>query len=399
MRILYLSSVYPSRTAPTRGTYSRDLCHALAQSCEVRVVAPVSWLEMLTIPGSREAENDERVLSSRPIYWYPPRIQRHHYGSWMWHSIRSHVSQVVAEFRPDWVISYWAHPDGEAALRAARSCGARAAVAIGGSDVLLLTENAKRREAIASVLRRMDLVFTVCDGLRQRVIELGGDPERTHTSRQGIDLDHFSPGNRDDARRSLGLDTSAPLFLWVGRMVTIKRLDILLAAFHKVRCQLPDAQLALVGSGPLEESLKASVRQNRLEQAVKFVGPVARDGLAAWYRAADATVLASDSEGLPNVLRESLACGIPFVSTNAGSVCEIAADEYSRVVPCGDVDALQHALLQILDSSFQDGARTYQPESWDAAAARCLSLMRQFDSNATQAERTSQSELILSSTH
>ena len=381
MRILYLSSVYPSQTAPTRGTYSRDLCRALQQDCDVRVLSPVSWLEALTTPGSRTAEANDPVPSSRPIYWYPPRLQRHRYGDWMWRSIRRHVEQVVSEFLPDWVISYWAHPDGEVALHAARSCGARAAVSIGGSDVLLLTENAKRREAISRVLRDIDLVFTVCDGLRERVIELGGSPERTFTSYQGIDLDTFTPGNQAEARLSLGLDSTAPLFLWVGRMVAIKRLDVLLAAFEIVRKHLPDAQLALVGSGPQSESLKSHIYQHRLNDAVRFVGPVERAGLPAWYRAADATVLCSDSEGLPNVLRESLACGTPFVSTDAGSVREIAADEYSRVVPCGDVDALQRAMLQILDSSYRDGVTTYQPQSWSATARQWLQVMQDFDAS------------------
>ncbi len=379
MRILYLSSVYPSQTAPTRGTYSRDLCRALQQNCDVRVIAPVPWMEALTTAGSRTAEPHDPVPSSRPIYWYPPRVQRHRYGDWMWSSIRRHVEHVVSDFRPDWVISYWAHPDGEAALRAARSCGARAAVSIGGSDVLLLTENAKRRKAICRVLRDIDLVFTVCDGLRDRVIELGGSPDSTHTSYQGIDLDTFIPGNKADARNSLGLDPSAALFLWVGRMVSIKRLDVLLAAFAIVRKQLPDAQLALVGSGPQMESFQSCVHQNHLSDAVRFVGPVNRAGLPEWYRAADATVLSSDSEGLPNVLRESLACGTPFVSTNAGSVREIAADEYSRVVRCGDVDALQRAMIQILDSPYRDGVMTYQPQSWSATAEQRLRLMREFD--------------------
>ncbi len=379
MRILYLSSVYPSLTAPTRGTYSRDLCHALQQSCDVRVLSPVSWLEALTTPGSRTAEPQDPVPSSRPIYWYPPRVQRHRYGDWMWRSIRRHVEQVVGDFQPDWVISYWAHPDGEVALRAARSCGARVAVSIGGSDVLLLTDNAKRRAAISKVLREVDLTFTVCDGLRNRVIELGGSPERTHTSYQGIDLATFTPGNQSEARRSLDLPPSAPLFLWVGRMVAIKRLDVLLSAFQLVRKQLPDAQLALVGSGPQSEALKSYVHQHRLSQAVRFVGPVDRAGLPAWYRAADATVLSSDSEGLPNVLRESLACGTPFVSTDAGSIGEIAADEFSCVVRRGDVDALHRALLQILDSSYRDGVATYRPQSWTATADQQLRLMRDFD--------------------
>ncbi len=239
MRILYLSSVYPSQTAPTRGTYSRDLCRALQQNCDVRVLSPVSWLEALTTPGSRTAEANDPVPSSRPIYWYPPRVQRHRYGDWMWRSIRQHVEQVVSDFQPDWVISYWAHPDGEVALRAARSCGARAAVSIGGSDVLLLTENAKRRAIISKVLRDIGLVFTVCDSQRPRH-RTRQFPRHTHTSYQESTSPRSPRQSGRGQRRSLRLDPTAPLFLWVGRMVAIKRLDVLLAAFQIAREHLPD---------------------------------------------------------------------------------------------------------------------------------------------------------------
>lgn len=394
MRILFLSTVYPSRTAPTRGTYTRALCRALSESCDVRVVSPVSWMEALRHGRTEAADPTDPVPVTRPIFWYPPRMQHHRHGKWMWRSIRRHTEQVIRDFTPDWVLSYWAHPDGEAALNAARLCGARVAVAIGGSDVLLITRDARRREAVSHVLRNMDLIFTVCDGLRERVIELGGNPAHSHTSFQGIDTDCFYPGSRQSARESLGLPPSCPLFLWVGRMVPVKRIDVLLAAFTSVLARLPEARLVLAGSGPLADSLKTRVRNEGLEHAVCFAGPVEPGDLAAWYRAADATVLSSDSEGLPNVLRESLACGTPFVSTDAGSVREIAADEYSRTVRCGDVDALQQAMIEILDSSFQDGARAYQPRSWAATAAERLQLMREFDQQQRQHQATDSARLL-----
>ncbi|MHC4879759.1 MAG: glycosyltransferase [Planctomycetota bacterium] len=375
MRILFLSSVYPSRTEATRGTYNRDLCHALADTSDVRVISPVSWIERLRNADACEAEEAEPVESSRPLYWYPPRILRHHYGTCMWHSIRRHVAKTIDDFQPDWVLSYWAHPDGEAALEAAEMCGARSGVIIGGSDVLLLTKDARRRDAICRVLREVDAVFTVCDGLRERVIELGGSAERTHTTYQGIDATLFSQGSQAEARQQLGVEADVPLFLWVGRIVAVKRLDVLLTAFREVRRVLPCAKLRLVGSGNLTHELQTFVRQNELNDSVEFVGPVDRRMLARCYRAADATVLSSDSEGLPNVLRESLACGTPFVSTDVGSVREIAHETHSQLVPRGDSDALHRAMLQVLDSSFKDGALAYQPLSWQDAADRFVAIM------------------------
>jgi len=70
--------------------------------------------------------------------------------------------------------------------------------------------------------------------------------------------------------------------------------------------------------------------------------------LPDWYRAADLTVLPSRSEGLPNVLRESLACRTPFVASNVGGIIEIADPGSSLLVPPEDHSALADAIAQAL---------------------------------------------------
>ena len=80
----------------------------------------------------------------------------------------------------------------------------------------------------------------------------------------------------------------------------------------------------------------AQAETHDLSTHITFIGPRVHDELPDWYRAADLTVLPSHSEGLPNVLRESLACGTPFVATNVGGISEIAHPDYSLLVPAED---------------------------------------------------------------
>jgi teichuronic acid biosynthesis glycosyltransferase TuaC len=391
MKTLFLSSVYPNPASSVRGTFNRMLCHALNDFGEVRVVAPLPWPEVvegmfkgqsvqkraghLQTASSGFSVDGDKVRVERPVFFYPPKVLRHHYGRFMWSSVRKTVERVTSDFRPDWVISYWAHPDGEAGVRAARMLGAKSAVIIGGSDVLLLTKEPRRCEQIKRVLRESDAVLAVCEGLRDRAIELGVSPERVHRLYQGIDPEVFCHGDRSTARSRFNLSATDPAFVWVGRMVSVKRLDVLVEAFDRVVKQRSEAKLYLLGEGAAEQPVRQLVETRGLSESVIFVGAVQQSALPDWYRAADATLLSSESEGLPNVLRESLACGTPWVSTNVGSVQEIAAADHSIIVPVGDAAALADGIIQSLEPLYKNGAAAYRPKTWSDTAARLQKLL------------------------
>src|SRR5213078_1687743 len=115
-------------------------------------------------------------------------------------------------------------------------------------------------------------------------------------------------------RRMLGVRPNVPLFVWVGRMVAVKGLDLLLDAADRLRSRGIEFQLVLAGDGPERQRLEDRAIALGLGQSLRFVGSVPHADLPNWYRAADWTVLTSVSEGVPNVLLESHACGTPFVA-------------------------------------------------------------------------------------
>lgn len=376
MKILFLSSVYPHSTAPVRGTFNRELCRSLSKLAEVQVVSPLPWTERVKHPFAERAVDDNGLKVTYPTYFYTPKVMRNHYGDFMWKSIRKQVQRTLDGFQPDWVLSYWAHPDGEAGLRAAQAAGAQAGVIVGGSDILMLTDDPQRRGKIVDVLNQSDAVLPVSQALHRRATVLGTLPTKVHTIYQGIDPQVFKSGFQSLARQALNLTTTDRVFLWVGRMVGLKRLDRLIDAFAKVHKIESSAQLALVGDGPMMGEVRSRIERLGLQDNVLLPGGVSNEALGNWYRAADATVLASESEGLPNVLRESLACGTPFISTDVGSVSEIANDAYSIVVPIGDVDAMADAMTRIIHPSFQSNAGCFNARSWDDCARDFVTVMR-----------------------
>jgi glycosyltransferase involved in cell wall biosynthesis len=356
MRLLFLSLVYPNRFEPTKGTFNQCLVDALSERHEIRVIAPVQWpvswgLDRKTTARLSRDPDSPTVPVSHPTFYYPPKVMRPWYGRFLWASVRNTVRRMLLAFRPDAVIGYWAHPDGEAVWRAAREARAPCGLVVGGSDLLLLTREPGRRRAIVRVLEATDAIFTVGDDLRRRALELGIPPAKLHEFRQGVDTERFHPGDRGDARRRLGLDSAEPLLLWVGRMHPVKGLEVLVEAFAILAKTGSPARLALVGDGPQRAAVAALVAARGLAARTLFVGSVAHHELPDWYRAADLTVLSSWSEGIPNVLLESLASGVPFVASRVGSIAEVAIDPERDLVPPGDAPALAAAIGRRLAQS------------------------------------------------
>lgn len=385
MRILFLSSIFPHGTARVTGTFNLELCRALAAEHDVRVVAPRSFLDVWrTRRENRAADRwvteTTGIEVTYPSYFYTPGCGRSLYGESMWWSVRRHLGRVVNEFQPEAVVSYWAHPDGEVALRAAQPLGIPSVVIIGGSDVLLLPNDRRRKPKIQRVLRESSAVMTVSNGLRHTVINLGTDPSRVHTIYQGVDDKHFFPGDAGVARQKLSLPTDCRLLLWVGRMVAVKGLDTLIAAFDLARQKESDLHLLLVGDGPLRAAIQADVQRRGLSDHVTFAGAQLPAQLPDWYRAADLCVLSSWSEGLPNVLREAVACGRPFVSTDVGSVREIvhsqAGAPFAELVPVGDTAAMAIAIERVLRPEYLAVAQSVPCRSWRDTAHDLVSLLR-----------------------
>lgn len=385
MRILFISTTFPDATAPARGTYNSALCAALARNHEVHAIAPRSFLEAVPfrIKGRKYQLPTELknvgISASFPTFWHTPRIMQEKSGDQMWWSVRKNVERAIENFQPDAVLSYWAHPEGEVGLLAARLAGVPSAVIVGGSDVLILPNLPKRGERVRDVLLQSDTVITVSDGLRTSVIDLGVNPDSVQTIYQGIDPTVFhQKESRSQAQQKLELNSGVKHFVWVGRIVPVKALDVLIDAADNLRNQNLSFELHLIGDGPERSRLEQRVSELDLSRHVLFEGTIGHDQIADWYRAADLTVMSSDSEGLPNVLRESLACGTPFVSTDVGSISEIADSSYCELAPPQDANSLAEAIRETLSESFVHGAKQYQARIWADTAKETVELFERF---------------------
>ena len=131
--------------------------------------------------------------------------------------------------------------------------------------------------------------------------------------------------SRDTVRHQTKTPPDAPVLIFVGSLTTEKRLDRLLRLTQKVRSQIPQLHLWLIGAGSLESTVRQQVDNLRIADSVRFLGTQA--SVANYLNAADLFVLTSDTEGIPAVILEAGLLGLPVIATRVGGIPECVLDE------------------------------------------------------------------------
>jgi glycosyltransferase involved in cell wall biosynthesis len=197
--------------------------------------------------------------------------------------------------------------------------------------------------------RASDCLIAVSAQNRDDLVRLRVAPaERFRVVALGLDLDPFLALERHrggPVREELGLAPEDVLVTFVGRLVPIKRVDVLLRAFAEAVGREPRLRLAVVGDGELRRELEQLARSLGLTESVAFLGY--REDLEDIAAAADVAALTSDNEGTPVSLIEAAAAGLPLVATDAGGVAEVVPDGCGFVVARGDHRAVGDALARL----------------------------------------------------
>ncbi|WP_075353720.1 glycosyltransferase family 4 protein [Desulfovibrio sp. DV] len=373
MRALVYTSLFPASWAPTHGIFVKELVRHLADLLPVATVVPENGWRRLFAPSTA---NGRPIASDSPIFrcrfWTIPKFCKGLDAHLMALASKTAFRRALQD-RPDLVHAHFAYPDAAAAALLACEAGLPLVVTCHGSDINVLTQNATRKTIIARSLRQAVAVVTVSKDLSDKVASLGVDPDRIHTIPNGVDLSRFQPGDKNHARRHLGIGTDGPLLAAVGRLEPVKGYDRLLEAV----AAMPDINLVLVGHGSLRRPLEHMAAQLRIQKRVHFAGPVRHEDLAIYFQAADCLVISSHSEGWPTVIHEALACGTPVVAPAVGGIPEALADPaLGVVVPSGQATDLRAGIRLVLDKQLDHAAlvESAAAHQWSHVARRYRDL-------------------------
>ncbi len=192
---------------------------------------------------------------------------------------------------------------------------------------------------------QLDTVFVNSEEYRQSWIKRGFDPEKLKILPRGLETELFHPTRRDPAffEKFGGGRNGEVRLLYVGRVSREKDLDLLAAAYRRLREEGLSIQLFIVGHGPYSEELSKS-----LPDAV-FTGYLTGKELAAAYASADVFVFPSTTDTFGNVIIEAQASGLPVVVSDAGGPKELVQEnETGLITKSHDVDDLVRAIRALV---------------------------------------------------
>ena len=254
------------------------------------------------------------------------------------------------------------HPDVVIAFLYETIMPARLAARLAGAPVVISSIRneyfgPRYRELLLRATERLAAVTVVNSRRVAESLVRRGVASRGHLAviHNGVDttLFHPAPEIREDVRVSLGVSDAEFVWLTIGRLTEQKDYPSLLQAFSRVVASRPGTRLLVVGRGSLQSQLPDLARGLGLTNDVSFLGY--RADVPSLLAAADAFVLASRYEGLPNVVMEALAAGVPVVGTAVGGMDELVHEGVSGyLVPPSLPEAMASAMMRMMDASHED---------------------------------------------
>ncbi len=386
MKILTISNLYPGPDDKQRGLFNAQLFSAMSRH--------TGWVNNIcTVPEwriwrHRSIKKWQEVydlsLNTQYIpYAYIPVLGRNA----SWYSCAAALRKYKKIFsKNDIILATWLYPDCVAAAGLARIYGLPIWLKAHGTDRFHL-KNKYRKELILSAVEYAQGVICNAEFMKKELISFGLPSEKIFVIPNGVDTELFRYRDKNEILPELKniseeireiIRNRKKIVIFVGHLKKIKGADLLLAAWEKIIDKNPETGLIIMGNGKLRQELEKYA--GKLRNTVYFAGERQHSEIALWMNIADCLCLPSRSEGMPNVILEALASGLPVISTDVGDCRHILKNENSsRVVPVEDIDALVAGCLDVLQQE-PDRMKisTYWSSkfSWDNCAEQHLKIIQ-----------------------
>ncbi|MEN2986537.1 MAG: glycosyltransferase [Thermodesulfovibrionaceae bacterium] len=232
-------------------------------------------------------------------------------------------------------------------------CGGLAAK-LAGAPVLIRTRHLDlplKRNIFNFIHYMPDMIITCGENIKKNLENCGFPSHKLISIPTGVEKKFFNIKRDKKIKLKYGLKENTPVITNVGVLRREKGHEITLKAYKVVLEKIPEAALMIVGDGPSKPRILDEVRRLNLEDKVIFTGFI--ENPAEVFSFADVNVISSwpISEGLPQVLLQALAAGVPTVATKVGGIPEVLIDNKTGVtVNPGDYKGMAEAIIKVLNN-------------------------------------------------
>jgi len=264
----------------------------------------------------------------------------------VWHLfVACHLADTLRKEKVTQIHSQWVHSGGTVAMYGAWLLGVPFSFTGHAADLF------RERAALHDKIRRADFIVCISSFHRNFFLENGARPEQLITVYCGIDTSLFSPSARERASGEPFRIISA------GRLVDKKGFDWLIRACGILRDRGRDFECVIGGSGPLEAPLRRQIAEANLSDRVTLTGEALKqEDIPAFMNQGDVYCLPciwaadNDVDGLPQMLMEAMACGVPVVSTRLVGIPDLVVDgSTGLLVDPNQAEPVADALERLMD--------------------------------------------------
>lgn len=351
MKLLFCSNLFPDAAEPWRGLDNGTLLgHLARRQHEIRVLAVRPSLPWNSKKWKAQAEH-ERFAPRYVAVPYIPKVGSRWNHQLMARALRGPLQELRKEFPFDAVLGSWLYPDCCALAEWCKEARVPLVAIAQGTDVHQYLRMPVRKEIILDKLRSVAGVITRSGELARLLTTAGFPQHLTHPVYNGIHFETFKPGNRAKARSELCLQQESKIILFVGNFYDVKNPLQLVEAHARIfqEKEFGDCRLVMVGGGPLQAKARRLARARGTRYQISFVGRQDPASVAMYMQAADVLAVPSWNEGVPNVILEAFACGLPVVASRVGGIPEVHTHDFlGRLYRAGEVAELTEALRETL---------------------------------------------------
>lgn len=187
------------------------------------------------------------------------------------------------------------------------------------------------------IVRNSNCIIAESSFIKSELDKLIGYDTKAIICPMGIDTNTFVPKDQVELRKKYDIRTKY-ILLFVGRLVEKKGVEYLIDAMKIITRKLLDIKLLIIGTGILEKKLKDKVEKLNLSSSISFLGVMKHEDLIDYYNICDLVILPSifdkygETEGMPAVVLETMACGKPLIASNIDGVPDLVKDEYNGLL-------------------------------------------------------------------